>query len=161
MKKEMNLPEIKKTISAFLVGEEGKISKQSIIKAGVVLTAISLGALRNVSSEEATICDGGSIRHGTTKQWECLNKEITCTHTSSCEDSHSSDTPHTNSVSPLAGADGTVTDQHGHHASHGSSHTSNPVYTVQTKLGGDDATHASANAKVSSGHCSHGSGGWC
>ncbi len=45
------LPEIKKTISAFLVGEEGKISKQSIVKAGVILSAVSLGIVKSTSAE--------------------------------------------------------------------------------------------------------------
>jgi len=50
MKKEIKLkiPQIKKTINAFLVGEEGKISKQSIIKAGVILSAVSLGTVKGV-----------------------------------------------------------------------------------------------------------------
>lgn len=43
-------PEAKKTINAFLVGEEGKISKQSIIKAGVIMGAVTLGAVKGVSA---------------------------------------------------------------------------------------------------------------
>jgi len=57
MKKNIkkNLPEVKKTITAFLVGEEGKISKQSIIKAGVVLGAVSLSTLNIVSAHSDSI----------------------------------------------------------------------------------------------------------
>lgn len=44
--KKVNLviPKIKKKINAFLVGEEGKISKQSILKAGVVMGGIVIGS---------------------------------------------------------------------------------------------------------------------
>ena len=44
------IPEIKKTINAFLVGEEGKISKQSILKVGVILSVVSLGGVKDVSA---------------------------------------------------------------------------------------------------------------
>jgi len=90
MKKEMinKLPEIKKTINAFLVGEEGKISKHSIIKAGVVLAAVSLSAL-NIASAETT--------HD-----ETLHTDLY---------------PHSNSLdSDYSG--GTASGTHDHHASH-------------------------------------------
>ncbi|MCK5449254.1 hypothetical protein KAI32_00135 [Candidatus Pacearchaeota archaeon] len=35
------IPKLKKKISAFLVGEEGKISKNSLLKIGGVLTGLS------------------------------------------------------------------------------------------------------------------------
>lgn len=38
------LPKLKKKISSFLSKEDGKISKEKIIKAGVVLATMSLGA---------------------------------------------------------------------------------------------------------------------
>jgi len=62
MKKELKkkIPELKKTLNAFLVGEEGKISKQSIIKAGVILTAVSLGALKGVAGHSS---HGSSVPH--------------------------------------------------------------------------------------------------
>ena len=93
MKKEMvNLPKVKKTINAFLVGEEGKISKQSIIKAGVILTAISLGTIKGVMA------------------------------------SHSSSTPHQNSLGTLDYQEGggIGSTNHTHHANHSSSHSSSP-----------------------------------
>jgi hypothetical protein len=43
MKANKKFPEIKKTISAFLVGEEGKISKNSIIKAGLIISVAGIG----------------------------------------------------------------------------------------------------------------------
>ena len=36
------IPKIKKMVNAFLVGQEGKISKQSIIKAGLLLGTMGL-----------------------------------------------------------------------------------------------------------------------
>lgn len=44
MVKKINFPKIKKKVNAFLVGEEGKISKESLIKAGTVIGFIGLGA---------------------------------------------------------------------------------------------------------------------
>lgn len=38
------LPKIKSTISAFLVGEEGKISKQAALSLGALLTATAVAA---------------------------------------------------------------------------------------------------------------------
>lgn len=42
MKKKKNFPKIKKNIKNFLLSEEGKISKQSVMKAGLVLGALGL-----------------------------------------------------------------------------------------------------------------------
>jgi len=44
----VNFPQIKKKVNAFLVGEEGKISKESLIKTGAILSVIALGALKSV-----------------------------------------------------------------------------------------------------------------
>ena len=40
----MKIPEIKKKINAFLVGEEGKISKKNVATIGVVLTGVAVSA---------------------------------------------------------------------------------------------------------------------
>lgn len=47
MKKGMKsgIPKLKKKIGAFFVGEEGKISKNSLLKIGGVLTGLSSAAL--------------------------------------------------------------------------------------------------------------------
>jgi len=52
-KKRLKIPEIKKEISAFLVGEEGKISKQSLLKAGAVLGGIALASSISVKGVDA------------------------------------------------------------------------------------------------------------
>ena len=50
------IPGIKKKVSAFLVGEEGKISRDSILKAGIMLGAvgISSAALSQSGAAQAT-----------------------------------------------------------------------------------------------------------
>lgn len=40
----MPIPKIKKDLNSFLVGEEGKITKKSLIKTGSLLTAVALGS---------------------------------------------------------------------------------------------------------------------
>ena len=40
----VNIPKIKKKINAFLIGEEGKISKESLLKTSMVVTALALGS---------------------------------------------------------------------------------------------------------------------
>ncbi|MAG50270.1 hypothetical protein CL621_01355 [archaeon] len=42
--KESKIPKIKKKINAFLIGEEGKISKQSLFKTGVILGGLALSS---------------------------------------------------------------------------------------------------------------------
>lgn len=72
----MKFPEIKKTISSFLLSEEGKITKQNILKIGVFLSAVS-GSLAlssiNVKAPHGNLqsgccsCDShtsGSFDHG-------------------------------------------------------------------------------------------------
>ena len=40
----VDIPKIKKKINAFLIGEEGKISKESLLKTGMVITAFAVGS---------------------------------------------------------------------------------------------------------------------
>ena len=39
------IPQIKKKINAFLVGEEGEITKESLLKTGLVLSSIAIGSI--------------------------------------------------------------------------------------------------------------------
>lgn len=41
------IPKIKKKVSAFLIGEEGRISKKKVLKAGTALLLGTMGALAN------------------------------------------------------------------------------------------------------------------
>lgn len=47
------LPKLKKKINAFMVGEEGRISKESLIKAGTFITFAALSATIGSSRVEA------------------------------------------------------------------------------------------------------------
>ncbi|MBW2977577.1 hypothetical protein KY331_01910 [Candidatus Woesearchaeota archaeon] len=46
----VDIPKIKKKVNAFLVGEEGKISKESLIKTGALLSMFALGALKSAKA---------------------------------------------------------------------------------------------------------------
>ena len=46
------LPKLKKKVTAFLVGEEGKVSKESVLKAGVILSSLALSSA--ILSKDAT-----------------------------------------------------------------------------------------------------------
>jgi hypothetical protein len=57
----MNIPKIKKTVRSFLLGEEGKISKTSLVKLGVIAT--SLVGISSLNSKEATACHGSTHKN--------------------------------------------------------------------------------------------------
>ena len=50
-----DIPKLKKKISSFLVSEEGKISKESLLKAGTMLSAVALGSALAVNNANAGI----------------------------------------------------------------------------------------------------------
>jgi hypothetical protein len=47
------MPELKRRVNAFLVGEEGKISKDSILKAGALLGAVGISSVAMAGSAVA------------------------------------------------------------------------------------------------------------
>ena len=55
------IPKLKKKISAFLVNEEGKISKESLLKAGTMLSAVALGSALAVNNANAEIIHSNSL----------------------------------------------------------------------------------------------------
>ena len=55
------LPQIKKKISSFLVGEQGKISKESMLKLGSFLATTSAAASLLANSAEAAVTHVNSI----------------------------------------------------------------------------------------------------
>lgn len=87
------LPEVKKKVNAFLVGEEGKISKKSLIKTGAFLGAIAVGSAVLSSSASAQATHSNTI----SGSFDGATNTISGTHTH--HGSHSS---------------------HGSHGSHGS-----------------------------------------
>lgn len=68
------LPMLKKKVNAFLVGEEGKISKNSLLKIGGVLTGLSSAAM---------------VAGGTTNELQLSFAEPTATATHENHTSHS------------------------------------------------------------------------
>ena len=57
----VKLPKIKKDVNAFLIGEEGKISKQSLMKAGVLLSAATIGAISESDDASAHYSHSNTI----------------------------------------------------------------------------------------------------
>jgi hypothetical protein len=52
----IDYPKIKKEIGAFLTKEEGKISKEKLLKTGIILGSIAAGAALSVRSVDAATC---------------------------------------------------------------------------------------------------------
>ena len=55
----MKLPKIPKKVSDFLIGEEGNISKEKLLKTGILLSALSL-ATESISADPATHVNSGA-----------------------------------------------------------------------------------------------------
>lgn len=58
------IPKIKKKISTFLLSEEGKISKQSLLTMGVLLGGAAIGVSLNAKQVSAGISHGNSLSLG-------------------------------------------------------------------------------------------------
>jgi len=58
------IPKIKKKVRAFLVGEEGKISKQSLLKTGAILSSIAVATILSSSRVAAEHCSCNHRSHG-------------------------------------------------------------------------------------------------
>ena len=54
------IPKLKKKINAFLVEEEGKISKQSLLKTGILLTTAAVGTAVAAKKVSALHTSGGT-----------------------------------------------------------------------------------------------------
>lgn len=50
-----DIPKLKKKINAFLTSEEGKISKESLLKTGVMLSAVVVGSVLAANNTSAEI----------------------------------------------------------------------------------------------------------
>jgi hypothetical protein len=53
----IKLPELKKKIKSFLTKEDGKISKENLLKTGIFLTILSTLSLKEVNSATPSGCD--------------------------------------------------------------------------------------------------------
>ena len=104
MRKKL-IPEFKKKVSSFLSSEEGKITKESILKTGIVLGTLALiPALSDVVSA-AHSSHASSLGSSTTVPINTLQTDYQAS-SGSIEGTHSN----------VAG----VHTNHGNHASHGS-----------------------------------------
>ena len=97
------IPKIKKKINAFLVGEEGKISKQSLLKVGAMLGGAALGTVLSArkayaghSSSDST-CDrceaSNDVCHGNLLGVTSTGATIESSH-EHCIETHSSHRSH-------------------------------------------------------------------
>lgn len=94
------IPKLQKKISAFLVKEEGKISKEKILKAGILLGAVALASVKTANAS----CPPAPPTNG---EDHCNNLGITYnsgTATGTHEHEHGSHSSHSS---------------HGSHGSHG------------------------------------------
>ena len=88
------IPHIKKTISSFLLSEEGKITKQSILSMGLFLGSVAITTA--LTADDAAGWHGSHSSHSS--------------HTS-----HSSHNQHQNDLDGTMSATETVTGTHEHH----------------------------------------------
>jgi len=103
-KKRLSLPSLRRTISSFLLEEEGKISKQSLVKLGAVVggTSVMAGVAKAAHSQNIAHSQAISITYS--------SPTITATH-SHYDPAHSSHSSH---------ASHSVHSNHTSHSSHGS-----------------------------------------
>ena len=111
MSKKLSLPRIHRTISSFMLEEEGKISKQSLIKLGVLVGGISVMAKMANAAHSQNVAHSQAVNVGYAAQ----TVTITHSHYDPAHSSHSSHSSHGSHAS------------HSAHASH-SSHTSGGCY---------------------------------
>lgn len=55
------IPKLKKKINAFLTKEDGKISKENLVKTGVLLGAVSLGSVLAAKNTAAAVIHSNSL----------------------------------------------------------------------------------------------------
>jgi len=113
------LPKLKKKISAFLTKEEGKISKEALVKTGVLVAGISVAAAINSQPVHA----------GHTNLINCDARNCGLPNPAKPCNNCNFDGSHNNLLKPLTYSASTATAEHNHciqacshgnHASHGS-----------------------------------------
>jgi hypothetical protein len=126
----MDMPQVRKRISNFLSGEEGKISKQSLITMGAFLSGAAIGsmvAMHDVQAKCTTCEKGCDLKPADGQAYDptALEKHNAYEDdgtqkffgTAKCSDDDSSF--HFNGTD-FSYANGVVTAQHHHHGSHNS-----------------------------------------
>lgn len=103
------LPKIKKKITSFLRKEDGKISKEKLMKAGILITIVSVANLKNANAACSTSHSNWCPPHGNTgshcNELGLSYSAATATGTHSHHGNHCSHSSHAS---------------HGSHGSHGS-----------------------------------------
>ena len=112
----MKLPQIKKTISSFLLEEDGKITKQSALTLGSILGAAAIGTLATDIANAATHTNDYGI------SWDAGNIKGEHSHHSShaSHSSHSSHSSHGSHSSHATHTSHASHSAHGNHTSHSS-----------------------------------------
>ena len=57
----MKFPEVKKKVNAFLVGEDAKISKESVVKVGAILGTLALSGALASQKVQAQMCHANAV----------------------------------------------------------------------------------------------------
>ena len=86
----VNIPKLKKKVHAFLIGEEGKISKESLLKAGTILGIIAISGTLNVNDTTAST-HSDSLNHANGLSLSASETSTTGTH-----NHHANHSNHTN-----------------------------------------------------------------
>ncbi len=105
----VKLPEIKKKISSFLSKEDGKISKENLLKTGLVLGAVGIASAKLVSAGHTNSyspnCDGvtaeennGATAHSSSMQMEKQETKVAATH-DNCIERHAHHNDHSSHCS--------------------------------------------------------------
>ena len=95
------LPVIKKKVSAFLTREDGRISKDKLLKTGIILSAIAIGTLKtvkadcpiNTNNDHTDHCNGLRISYDNTVSSSAPGGTVTGTH-NHAHGSHGSHSSH-------------------------------------------------------------------
>ena len=103
----MDIPQIKKRIGAFLLGEEGKISKQSLLKTGIVIGSLAVAT---------TLAAKSTLAHSNHYNSQC----VVC-------DATSGETCHVNNMA-TAYSNPTLTGQHNQCVEHHTNHSSHSAH---------------------------------
>jgi hypothetical protein len=74
------LPKLKKKISAFLTKEDGKISKQALIKTGILLSAAAIASLKIASADCPAETSANHSDHCNQLGLSYSNPKATATH---------------------------------------------------------------------------------
>ena len=114
----VKLPELKKKIGSFLTKEDGKISKENLIKAGVLIAALSIGAASSAKTasgavscttdctditnpSDCTSCDTPSTAHRNTLGTPSYTSEqAVATHNHCAQSCHASHSSHSSCCFP-------------------------------------------------------------